>query len=123
MRYRQEAAETSRWEVEQNYLSQLEAALAETGDDGLGTVLDEFWSGWKAASTDPEDLTIRADLLEKAKDLADAFNSRVQSINDLRNDQNLAVIQRVSEINELADQVARLNGEIGRLFFCRYSGQ
>ena len=114
MRYRQEAAETSRWEVEQNYLSQLEAALAETGDDGLGTVLDEFWSGWKAASTDPEDLTIRADLLEKAKDLADAFNSRVQSINDLRNDQNLAVIQRVSEINELADQVARLNGEIGR---------
>ena len=113
-RYRQEAAETSRWEIEKNYLSQLEAALAETSKDGLGTILDEFWSGWKAASTDPEDLTVRADLLEKAKDLANAFNNRVQSINDLRNDQNLSIIQRVNEVNELADQVARLNGEIGR---------
>lgn len=114
MRYRAELAETKKWEIEAQFLQQVEGAMAELGDTGLNAKLDELWSAWKAASTDPSDMTTRADLLEKAKSLAGAFSSRIDSLQALQRDKNMALIQRVEEVNELSEQIARLNVEIGR---------
>jgi flagellar hook-associated protein 1 len=113
-RYRGELAESKRWDIEKEYLTQIEGAMDETGSEGLNAKLDEFWSGWKAASTSPEDLTVRSDLLERAKNLAEALNGRVERLNALQTDKNLAMIQRVDEINQLSTEIAQLNNEIGK---------
>jgi flagellar hook-associated protein 1 len=113
-RYRGELAESKRWDIEKDYLTQIEGSMNETGDEGVNAKLDEFWSGWKAASTNPDDLTTRGDLLERAKSLAGAINGRVERLNDIQRDKNLAIIQRVDEINDLSSQIARLNAEIGK---------
>ena len=113
MRFRNELAETSRYEIEKQFLLQMEGAMAETGEAGLNAQLDAFWAAWKAGSTTPEELIIRADLLEKAKSLAGAFNTRVENLLAIQSDKNLAIIQRVDEINMLAEQIGRLNVKIG----------
>jgi flagellar hook-associated protein 1 FlgK len=47
--------------------------------------------------------------------LADAFARRAQALRDLRTDQDLAIQERVTDINEMALHVGRLNAEIARV--------
>ena len=116
-RYRGEASQSSQWKIAGNYLSQVEAALDETGTASLMNEMDAFWSSWKEVSTDPEDMSLRADLLEKGKSLASSFNTRIENLNNIQRDMNYEISQNVEEINTLAEKVAHLNNEIGR-----YSG-
>jgi flagellar hook-associated protein 1 FlgK len=114
-RYRRETADASRWAAARDVLKQVEATLAETGTDGLMPKLDAFWTGWQTLSSDPSNTALRADLRERSLALADAVNRRAVALNTLRQDQDLAIRQRVEEINTLASGVARLNAEIARV--------
>jgi flagellar hook-associated protein 1 FlgK len=111
-RYRSVSAESKNWEAQSEILTQLEAALAETSDDGLLPKLDQFWAGWESLSSDPTNTSLRGVLLSDASSLATAFNRRAEQITALRSDQNQVVVSQVDEINSLADEVAKLNGEI-----------
>ena len=111
-RYRREMGESTRWSTQSEVLAQVEATLAETSSDGLATKLDAFWKGWQTLSSDPANQAYRSDLLANAKGLTDGFNSRAQSLMMIRNDQDLAVKQRVEEINNLAAQIGKVNTEI-----------
>jgi len=114
-RYRSISAETSNWEAQSEILTQLEATLAETSEDGLLPKLDQFWAGWQALSSDPTNTSLREVLLDDAASLATAFNRRVEQINLIRSDQNLVVGSHVDQINSLADEVAKLNAEISHV--------
>lgn len=114
-RFRTISAETKNWEMQSQILTQLEATLAETSEDGLLPKLDQFWKGWQELSSDPTNTSLRAVLLDDASSLANAFNRRASQILQLRNDQNLSVSSQVDEINMLASEVARLNGEISHV--------
>ena len=111
-RFRRETASARRFELQGEILKQVELTLAETGEDGLANRLDAFWTGWQALSDDPSNLALRRDLLERAGGLADALNWRASSLIALRKEQNLAIEERVQQINTLASHVARLNAEI-----------
>jgi flagellar hook-associated protein 1 len=115
-RYRTELATSKRWDIESSVLTQTEATMAETdSSDGLVPKLDAFWAGWQALSTDPSSMSARADLRERAVNLAAAFNRRAQALNALRSDQDLSIQQRVDEVNQAAARIARLNVEISRV--------
>lgn len=114
-RYRSAQAESKNWGMQKSTLVQMEATLAETGDDGLIAKMDEFWSGWQVLSSDPSNTSLRATLLDEAGELTDAFNSRAVQLNQLRVDQDALIGSRVDEINELAASIADLNGEISRV--------
>ncbi len=111
-RYQRESADKSRWDMQSEVLQQVESTMAETTEDGLIPKLDAFWSGWQALNSDPSNMALRSDLRERAIALTGALNGRAKSLMALREDQDLAIRQRVDEINTTAAQVARLNGEI-----------
>jgi flagellar hook-associated protein 1 FlgK len=114
-RYRQEIEGSKQWEVQSNILQTLEASFAETSTDGVLPKLDAFWSGWQKLSVDPSNTSLRSEVLDNAKALASALNSRAQMVLNLQMEQDLVIDQRVEEINGAADQIARLNGEISRV--------
>ncbi len=114
-RYRRELAESKRWEMQEDVLRQVEATLAESGQDGLISKLDAFWAGWQALSNDPANMALRGDLRQRAADLAEGLNRRATALLQIQQDQDLAIRQRVDEINTLAAQVARLNVEISHV--------
>lgn len=114
-RYRRETAEAKRWEVQRDVLQQLESTLAEAGSDGLVPKLDAFWAGWQALSADPTNTALRGDLRARSQALIDGLNRRASAMHALRQDQDLAIQQRVNDINVAAAQVARLNVEISNV--------
>jgi flagellar hook-associated protein 1 FlgK len=113
-RFRLEVAESKRWQVEHEALQQLEGTLAETSGSGLLPKLDAFWTGWQALGADPTNLSLRADLRDRASGLANAIRTRAVQIDTQRRDLNLEVVERVDEVNLAARQVASLNREISK---------
>jgi len=111
-RYRRALSDSKGWQMQASVLRQVEATLAETGEDGLVAKLDAFWTGWQALSNDPTNLAVRADLLERGAALAKSINWRAQSLIRIQQDQNSLILQRVNEINTLASKIAALNVEI-----------
>jgi flagellar hook-associated protein 1 FlgK len=114
-RYRQESGEAKRWEVKRDILKQVEVSLAETSTDSLTSKLDNFWAGWKAVADDPQSIPLREDLIDRAKQVADAFNWRSEQLRMIRKDQDLSLQQNVQEVNSIAEQIARINIEIRRV--------
>ena len=113
-RFRKELAGAKQWGSYEAALQQMEASLAETSDDGVNARLDAFWEGWQALSAEPTNTAARADLRQRSVMLTDSLNRRAEALIQLRSDQNAAVVQSVSEINDLAERVAKLNGEISQ---------
>lgn len=114
-RFRSVSSSTQYWEARRDILLQVEATLAETSQDGLLTRLDQFWNGWQNLASDPANLSQRVVLLEDARVLAESFNRRWNQLQQIRGDQNQAVISQVDQINAYAGEVARLNREISRV--------
>jgi flagellar hook-associated protein 1 FlgK len=114
-RYRSASADAKNSEAQSTILAQFEPTMAETSTDGMIPKLDEFWASWQSLSTDPTNNSLRANLLDNASALTNAFTTRTAEISQLRNDQNLAVSDQVEQINTLASQVASLNGEISHV--------
>lgn len=114
-RFRVTSGETQKWAAGKEVLSQLEVTLAEISDDGLPNKMDTFWAGWQLLASDPDNLSLRAELLDDARSLSDAFRRRYEQMSQLRSDQNQAVQSRVDEINSVAGEIAHLNGEITRV--------
>lgn len=115
-RYRNEIARAKTWETRSNLLKQVEIALGETSDNSLLNRLDAFWNGWLLLSSDPTNMALRADLLERTRNLAEAFNRRINRLETVRADQETALQQKVDEINALASRIAKLNQEITRIY-------
>ncbi len=111
-RYRRALSESMGWQMQASVLRQVEATLAETGQDGLIAKLDAFWTGWQSLSNDPTNMALRADMLERGTALAQALNWRAQSLVRIQQDQNALILQRVNEISSLATKIASLNVEI-----------
>lgn len=114
-RVREARAQAGRWEVREEALTQLEAVLAETEGEGLNARLDAFWSAWQRLSARPQDLTLRAEVRQRAEDLAAAFQGRALRLIAARRDQDQALAQDVQTFNDLAARVASLNAEIARV--------
>lgn len=114
-RYRSASAATSNYSAQQSVLAQVEATLGETTANGLVNKLDQFWSDWSGLSNDPSNMALRDNLLDDSRSLAEGISQRWTQLTQLRRDQNLTIEQRVKDVNDLADEVARLNGEISRV--------
>lgn len=114
-RYRDEIEETARWDTESKLLSMVETSMAETSVDSISTRLDEYWGTWQALAADPEDPALRLDVMSKGEALAGSFNSRALRLENIRLDQNMAIVERVQDVNEMAVQIADLNEQISQV--------
>ncbi len=115
MRYRSEIQSAAQYNLESSILSQIEDEFSETSSSGLVSQLDSFWSSWQQLSVDPSNSALRAELVDVANTLTQAIQSRALNIRTVQAEQNTQITQRVDSINQLAEQVARLNGEIMRV--------
>jgi len=113
--YRRELGDATRYEMQQQVLRQVEAMMAEMTDDSMVNMLDDFWGGWYTLSSDPSSTAFRAELLTSAQALAGGLNRRALALDTIRRDQDVALQQRVDEINEKASQIASLNVQISNV--------
>lgn len=110
--YRNESKTSGYWTAVQDSMSKVEVILNEPSDDGLRSVMDQFWQSWQDLSVNPESESARSVVVQRGLTLSEAFNHTYQQFSELRQDLNSTVQIKVNDINSKARQLADLNKQI-----------
>lgn len=112
--YRNQSASLGEWSVKQETLEQLEAAVNEPSETGLSTAMDQLWAAWDDLALNPDSLPARAVVKERAKSLVETAQAIDQSMSSIKEDLNAKQTAKLTEANQLLDQIADLNTSIRR---------
>src|SRR5208337_152019 len=110
-------SETQQQGQSQAYVNAMSQAQALFPDDtsGIGQTISTFFQSLNSLSTDPSNLPLRQGVLSAANGMASAFNSTANELNVQRSSLDQNVQQKVSEINELTQQIAAVNAKLASL--------
>ncbi len=100
------------WEVKEGHLVDLENVYNAIGEINFQEKLDSFWQGWQNLIINPNNSASREELLQESLILTRDIRDKNQKLNDLRREINEKLIGEIDEINQIAQNLARLNQEI-----------
>lgn len=114
MRLVSETSRLSQLESESSFYGEIEAIVNDQQAGGLSTDLSAFFDSLDglARSDAPGQAIARADVIAKAETLVDAVDRWDAQLRGLQRDADRGLVAALPEINELVEQIARLNGEI-----------
>lgn len=98
--------------VQQDATSQVQGVFNDLSNNGIGNLLDQFWSAWHDVSNAPTDLGVRGALISKAQTLASTVQQTYSQLSNQQKGLDQQVGQDVTTLNSLATQVAALNQQI-----------
>ncbi len=102
------------WRGMNDWLYKVELVHNEPTDRSIMYLLDKFWASWQALANNPEEIGVRQSVREYGDALTRQLNANYTALKAIRDNIEMAVQARVEEINSLARQIAKLNGEILR---------
>jgi flagellar hook-associated protein 1 FlgK len=108
------------FQASRDALQRVQPLFGDSNDQGLGAGLNEFFNAWQDVATNPADQTARTVLLSKATVLANQFNQNAADLSAQRQALDGQIGQTVTDINQLASQIAGLNKSISQ---AEFSGQ
>lgn len=112
---RSETSKLGQYDVESNFLSQIEDVFGEPSDTGIQTLFSEFYSAFQELSKTPDKSTARTVALQKASSLASALNQTYTQLEKKNTEAQELLQQNVSDINSLLDQINELNQQISQV--------
>lgn len=118
--FRYENTSAGYWEATEQSLNKIEVIINEPSDNGLRSVIDQFWQSWQDLSANGENSSNRAVVAQRGEALADTFQHIYQQLDDLRQDLNANVKIVVDQMNSLGEQIKDLNKQIAAI---KTSGQ
>lgn len=108
--YRQESTTLGYWDSRNTALQDIESIMAEPlNDSGLQNVLNQFWNSWQELSKEPDSLTVRALVRQRAEALVKSINYLGSQLDALQKDLNNEIVERVNEVNSITKEIAELN--------------
>ncbi|WP_069650369.1 flagellar hook-associated protein FlgK [Caloranaerobacter ferrireducens] len=112
LKYRLESEQHGYWSARNMVFEQIQGILNELSNSGLQKVMDQFWNGWEELSKEPDNLTIRGLLKERAIAFIETVNHLSQQIDNLQINLNKEINIKVNEINDIAKRIAKINDNI-----------
>ncbi|PZE19362.1 flagellar hook-associated protein FlgK [Paenibacillus xerothermodurans] len=103
------------WSIRKDTLDKLESIINEPSDTGVRQTIEGFWNAWQELSKSPENTTARVLVKERALAMTDAFNQTARQLKDLSNDLTENIGVKVTEANQIINEVAKLNEAIFRV--------
>lgn len=110
--FRSANAELGNAELRRDGLSSLESVFGEPTDAGMSNALDQFWNAWSDLATSPTSGAARSVTQQRGDQVATLFNSYDTQLTQQRTGTLDRLSNTVAQINQLAAQVAELNGRI-----------
>jgi flagellar hook-associated protein 1 FlgK len=95
-----------------NAWGQIEQVFNEPQGAGLSSSLADYFNTWQNVATNPSDVTSRQSLLQKAGTLTVTAQGMERSILSTISDANSSIKDAADQINSIATNIARLNGQI-----------
>lgn len=111
-RFRNEAENKGYFDAKYSVFSQVEEIMNEPSDSGLSEVMDGLWNSFDELSKNPENLTVRGMVRERAIAFVESVNHMSSQLNLLQVNLNKDISNKVEEINLIAKDIAKLNGLI-----------
>jgi flagellar hook-associated protein 1 FlgK len=105
----------SEWDTRQTELSKVESIFPEPSDSGLGSAISKYWNAWQDVASDPTSTAARTALTEQASSLSMEFNRDSTQLGMIAKGIDSQVSAAVTTVNDLAKQIASLNGQIQRV--------
>ena len=93
-------------------MNNIELAVAEPSDTGLGSQINQFMSAWDDLANQPDNMAARSQLVEQAKTLTAGFALLDGTMASLASSSTNELSATVADINTIASQVAGLNNQI-----------
>lgn len=110
--YNTKTSEQERWSTLYDSLQNVEGLLNESNSSGLSSVLTQFWADWQDLADDPQNASIRTELLGTASNLEGIIQSADEGLQSLQAAADDAISQEVDEVNSILASIAQINGQI-----------
>lgn len=111
-RLQTETAISGRLTAQRDALSPVDAVFNETSGNGISAAINGFFNSFQALEVNPNSAALRADVVSKASTLTTAFAGTSARLTSIQHDADGLLRSRVSQVNELTQQVADLNSRI-----------
>ena len=114
-RMMKEKSANAKWEIRDINIKNMEYIINEPSDQSIRKVLDEYWEAMQDLSQNPEDMSTRVSLRERAVALSNSVSSTYERFESLRADfdQNIDVV--ANDINSSLRRLAEINGQVRRV--------
>ncbi|OON93955.1 MAG: flagellar hook-associated protein FlgK [Candidatus Epulonipiscioides saccharophilum] len=111
-KYRLENSKLNFYQTQNKTIQEIETILDEPNGESLSKFLDTFWGQTQKLATNPSGLEERMSFLQNANVIIQKVNYIQSSLQDYQTNLNLQVVQMVNKINELVEQIDKLNDKI-----------
>jgi flagellar hook-associated protein 1 FlgK len=92
-----------------NSLTSLQSAFDISGEAGIAGALNHIFASFSAWAQSPTDTIARQNVIERANDVAQAFQQTAGALSNLSQDTDRQLQQTVDEVNRLAEELSRNN--------------
>ncbi|MCC6158384.1 MAG: flagellar hook-associated protein FlgK [Deltaproteobacteria bacterium] len=100
---------------ESDGLTTLQEIFNESDEVGLSVDLGDFFASWQDLSANPENEAPRVGVVGAARVVVNQFHLMNERLRDVQNSANNAVKDYVTQINNLARQIAELNDKVAAI--------
>jgi flagellar hook-associated protein 1 FlgK len=112
--YRRADSAASYWSQRDETLGQVETIFSELGSAPISTELQQFWSSWQDLANNPEGMSARSALVQKAQSLASGVQRAYNNLSTERTNVDNQIATDVAEVNSITSRIARINVQIVR---------
>jgi len=112
---RKETSTLNQWKAKFENLQQVEILFNEPSENGIASILNDFWDSWADLANNPESGAARANVKQQAKTLSQAFNGLYKNLKDFQNNIDNQIKAEVEHLNTLIQQIGNLNQEIEKV--------
>ena len=115
LRIHQETQQEGRLDSFLTGMRQVEALFNEAQGVGLEGVLTEFFNSLQELTVEPSSILLRQKVLSSAENLTQAFRQKATNLATLQTSFNQTIIQSVTDVNRITEEIANLNVEVSGL--------
>jgi flagellar hook-associated protein 1 FlgK len=112
---KRENQELGYWDAKKSSIEELETIFNDNSEDGLQTVMDNFWNSWSQLSKPGGGLTARSLVKENAISFVETVKNLDTMLLDYRKNRNNEIKENVDKLNKITSSIAELNYDIKRV--------
>jgi len=106
-------SQASMWNEKAAIMSSVQSVFNESNTSGVHNQMSEFFGSWSDLAKAPDNLATREALLSQADNLTRLLQDTTRSLDRTKAEMDLYINQSVDAVNEIIDQLAKVNKEIG----------
>lgn len=112
---KKENQELGYWDARKSSIEELETIFNDNSEDGLQTVMDDFWNSWSQLSKPGGGITAKSLVKESAIAFVETVKNLDTMLYDYRKNRNNEIKENVDRLNKITSGIAELNFDIRRV--------